>query len=324
MNWFMQMFKNLWEVLRKHPYTSISFVAIFILALIAFCFDKTIFTSTAIGALSGAAVVFYLSIFHSKEEQRSKNTAILVETKYCINKILRANDRLRKHIDKYKNRNGDLYGWEKITEYDAPLFLPNINTKNLLFLLKYDKEGEETLDSILLVNAENQEIARTLEKRNEYYFSYLKKTEDWKRKNKDELEGEIGALLFHRLKVYTDRLIYINNNISAYCIKAKNKINVFLNKSNNIEELVMYGISDKKYTERLNVKYQEISQEELFSGAINSDLKDTRVVMTTNQTGYHVVDSTGNEPKNQSYKGILSRAVNELNKELEEALRNKD
>jgi len=106
--------------------------------------------------------------------------------------------------------------------------LPEIETKNLLFLLDYGNDGKKLLDSIFLVCAENETLKNILKQRNFMYSEYLTKTPNRENITKEQLRSVIGDNLFIKLDYYTKLSIDRNNHILESCDTAKNNISEFL------------------------------------------------------------------------------------------------
>lgn len=191
----------------------------------------TNFLISAFASFVGAGSAFFLNTSHSKKKQKLENISSLEKTKYVIQIISKFNKQIKDHIDKFKNKGDDRYfEWEKITHHDSFYPFPNIDidVANLLFLLEDKKIGKETLDSILLVDSEKQQIINILEKRNNSYSSYLDKTENRDSIEKDDLEKIIGVKHFKYLEQYTNHLIENNQNLLEDSDKALEKIKEFL------------------------------------------------------------------------------------------------
>lgn len=191
--------------------------------------NVNIFLTSISASFVGAGSAFFLNTFYSRKKKRIENIASLEKTKYIIDVILKFNKQIKDHIDKCKSIPiEDFFEWEKITEYNDLFLSPNVDVQNLLFLLEDEKNGKETLDSILLVDAEKQTVINVLEKRNNMYSSYLDKTEERNYISKNELEKILGIKLMKYLEQWTDHLIEFNQNLLEDGSNALNKIDKFL------------------------------------------------------------------------------------------------
>ncbi len=243
-----KFFKTTYKCLHNPLYVLLIILVLFI--GISFYTGNINFVSTGIAALLGAGAAFAFNMFLLEHKQRSKNIDALVETKYCIERILRFNNVIKKILLERKNQKGDDYDWRGALPHDAPPLSLNINIENLLFLLKYDEEGENTLNSILQADSENQEIVRIWEKRNQCYLSYLDNLADHKTIDENELKSIFCGTIHTQLVEYTEHFKDINNCLPGHCNTAKKNIEDFLN--NHLS--VAAGKSNKESEEALKNK----------------------------------------------------------------------
>jgi len=189
------------------------------------------FISSVTGALFGAGAAFYFNTRQSKKEKKYRNIVSLHKAKYLIEKIAKINDHLSKHINKNIDKgidNSEYYDWEKITEYNIPFSLPDIDLEKLLFLLQAPDKHKKILDSIMLVSSTQQTIIFSLDRRNQCYLDYLSKTVERDTLSKDKLKAIIGEREFYYLKQFTEILIKNNSNIQDECKNALKSIDKFL------------------------------------------------------------------------------------------------
>lgn len=203
-------------------------VIAFIILVIKFKTDN-ILVASAGGAFFGTAAAFLLNISYLKMKTKLKNISSLRKSEYLIEKILKNNIEIKSDMDKYLTiANGTVYDWEKIRRYEHFFPIPEIQIKDLTFLVDHHELGKETLDSILLVNAENLSVIHILEERNYKYAFYLDRTETASYSTKEDLEKIISKRLCIELESLTERLKSLNSNLLEDCRKAKNKIEKFL------------------------------------------------------------------------------------------------
>ncbi len=203
-------------------------ILVFVLALI-FTSNINSFITVGVATFFGAAAAFCLHIWHDKSKQKLKNEASLVRTEFVIDAISSIHNSVNKHMEDWQSaRYSVCFSWEKIQRYDFSSWYPNIDVERLLFLLEDNKDGKETLKSLLLVDAESQDVRHIVRRRNQNYVAYLDKTKDREFTNENELISIIGPRLFQELTEDTKRLIDTNRNLLEDCKKAKEKINDFL------------------------------------------------------------------------------------------------